>query len=97
MYWTCSYFSVSDEKTKRGLERIINVWEDRKVYDSTIISGLRSAMKIESPITPISTNKKSDSHLEKIKRKSSEKKTKSIGKLDTYFFLFSSLHFFNAV
>lgn len=60
------------------MERIINVWEERSVYDSTVIGGLRSAMKVESP--PITTVKKSEPHIEKPKRKP-EKKTKSFGKL----------------
>lgn len=67
---------MSDAKTKSGLERIISVWEDRNVYDSTIISGLRAAMKIDSPITAV---KKSDSRNERSKRKSSEKKVKPFG------------------
>ncbi|CAL1284910.1 unnamed protein product [Larinioides sclopetarius] len=36
--------SVNDAKTKSGLDRIISVWEDRNVYDSTVISSLRAAM-----------------------------------------------------
>lgn len=72
------HFSVTDAKTRSGLERIINVWEERSVYDSTVIGGLRSAMKVESP--PITTVKKSEPHIEKPKRKP-EKKTKSFGKL----------------
>lgn len=73
------HFSVTDAKTRSGLERIINVWEERSVYDSTVIGGLRAAMKVES--TPITTVKKSEPHIEKPKRKPSEKKTKSFGKL----------------
>ncbi|GFT17845.1 regulation of nuclear pre-mRNA domain-containing protein 1B [Nephila pilipes] len=33
-----------DDKTKNGLERIISVWEDRNVYDSSVITGLRAAI-----------------------------------------------------
>ncbi|PRD32060.1 UNVERIFIED_CONTAM: Rprd1b [Trichonephila clavipes] len=36
--------SVNDEKTKSGLERIISVWEDRNMYDSTMIASLRAAI-----------------------------------------------------
>lgn len=36
--------SVNDAKTKNGLERIISVWEDRSVYDSSVIAGLRAAI-----------------------------------------------------
>lgn len=86
------HFSVSDEKTKGGLERIINVWEERNVYDSTVISGLRSAMKAESP--PITTVKKSVPHIEKPKRKASEKKAKSFGKLHINKKLFYYCNFF---
>lgn len=73
------YFSVSDAKTKAGLERIINVLEERNVYDASLISGLRAAMKIDSPV--ITKVKKSESRSEKSKRKLVEKKIKSIGKL----------------
>ncbi|GIY26769.1 regulation of nuclear pre-mRNA domain-containing protein 1B [Caerostris darwini] len=41
--------TVNDAKTKGGLDRIINVWEERNVYDSTVISGLRAAMQGKSP------------------------------------------------
>ncbi|CAL1284911.1 unnamed protein product [Larinioides sclopetarius] len=41
--------SVNDAKTKSGLDRIISVWEDRNVYDSTVISSLRAAMGGKSP------------------------------------------------
>ncbi|XP_035204453.1 regulation of nuclear pre-mRNA domain-containing protein 1B-like [Stegodyphus dumicola] len=64
---------VTDSKTRSGLERIINVWEDRNVYDSTIISGLRSAMKINSPLT---TGKNNEISNEK-KRKTPERKFKN--------------------
>lgn len=69
------YECVSDAKTKTGLERIINVWEERSVYDSNIINGLRSAMNVASPIQPV---KKSEPRHEKSKRKSSERKVKVI-------------------
>lgn len=68
------YECVADAKTKTGLERIINVWEDRNVYDASVISGLRSAMKVNSPVVTV---KKSESRSEKSKRKSSEKKVKT--------------------
>ncbi|XP_055950126.1 regulation of nuclear pre-mRNA domain-containing protein 1B-like [Argiope bruennichi] len=41
--------SVNEPKTKQGLERIINVWADRNVYDHSIISSFRAAMGAKSP------------------------------------------------
>lgn len=69
------YECVSDAKTKSGLERIIKVWEDRNVYDSTIISGLRAAMQSSSPSLSPRETKKIESR-EKPKRRSVERKVK---------------------
>lgn len=54
------------------------MWEDRNVYDATIVSGLRAAMKLEN--SPVVTPKKSESRSEKSKKKLSEKREKSFGK-----------------
>lgn len=40
--------SVADAKTKHGLDRIINVWEERNVYDKNQIETFRNAMKDKS-------------------------------------------------
>lgn len=69
------YESVADDKTKSGLERIINVWEMRSVYDSPVITGFRSSMNIDSPILPVKKSKP-EPKPEKSKRKSSDRKIK---------------------
>ncbi|XP_015914877.1 regulation of nuclear pre-mRNA domain-containing protein 1B [Parasteatoda tepidariorum] len=65
---------VTDAKTRSGLERIINVWGERSVYDSTIISGLRAAMQLKGVPSPVEANK--PDVREKIKRKTAERKVK---------------------
>jgi len=69
------YECVSDAKTKGGLERIIKVWEDRNVYDSTIITGLRDAMQQSTSVSPKEIKKKIEIK-EKPKRRSAERKIK---------------------
>lgn len=38
-------FRNADDKTDQGLNRLLNVWEERGVYNATLIESYRSSIK----------------------------------------------------
>nr|CAI5838731.1 unnamed protein product [Callosobruchus analis] len=39
------HMSKSDEKTKNSLDRLLNIWEERGIYDSLLISEFKRALE----------------------------------------------------
>nr|CAI5838733.1 unnamed protein product [Callosobruchus analis] len=46
------HMSKSDEKTKNSLDRLLNIWEERGIYDSLLISEFKRALVIGYPPAP---------------------------------------------
>nr|CAI5838734.1 unnamed protein product [Callosobruchus analis] len=56
------HMSKSDEKTKNSLDRLLNIWEERGIYDSLLISEFKRALAAPKRIkkSPARERKKSE-------------------------------------
>lgn len=79
------HMSKSDEKTKNSLDRLLNIWNERGIYDNVLISELQRALGSEPPNKKVKVHGKK-SPLNRDRRKSETEKIveNSDGTIETH-------------